>query len=146
VLRHPASEVARLPEGYQQAAIVMLMSSSMARPASRVGMPDRTATSPANSRWRPFTGWGFPVKVAFSNLYPDIHTVPFSDVNLGIGVPHVQYELANSVSSAHRLEMPGGTFTKSHRYDPRRSAVAARRGLHGHVAEWRRHGPGVLEA
>ncbi|HLG72666.1 MAG TPA: cupin domain-containing protein [Chloroflexota bacterium] len=69
-------------------------------------------------RMEEFLGWGFPVSVAFSNLYPDIHAVPFTEVNRGVGVRHVQYELANGVSSAHRLEMPGGTFTKLHRHGP----------------------------
>jgi quercetin dioxygenase-like cupin family protein len=84
--------------------------------------PDRYAGQPGyfagEFKMEEFTGWGFPVSVAFSNLYPDIHAVPFSDVNRGVGVRHVQYELANGVSSAHRLEMPGGTFTKLHRHGP----------------------------
>src|SRR5947209_497863 len=65
-----------------------------------------------------FTGWGHPVSVAFANFFPDVAAIPFADSNRGVGTRHVQYELANGVSSAHRLEMPGGTFTKLHRHGP----------------------------
>lgn len=65
-----------------------------------------------------FRDWGQPVSVSFANFYPDVMAIPFVDSNRGAGARHVQYELANGVSSAHRLEMPGGTFTKLHRHGP----------------------------
>ncbi len=70
------------------------------------------------ARMESFTGWGHPVSVAFANFYPDVAAIPFAASSRGAGTRHVQYELANGVSSAHRLEMPGGTFTKLHRHGP----------------------------
>lgn len=65
-----------------------------------------------------FTGWGQPVSVAFANFFPDVRAVPFVESSRGIETRHVQYELSHGIQSVHRLEMPGGTFTKLHRHGP----------------------------